>query len=226
MNRRRQIIAQLLGVVRFILEALQTNVPVTKRDIYYRDVALFQKQANVDTLVDDLAATLGVTRHDLNVRASSKGLFCGSALSIRLRDNTMIAGHDNQAFQSPFGEDIEGLIVDEDIRWVLLVEKEGKGYPDVATRQLVHKLSIGLPERIPIFALVDADPYGIDIMACYSFGSESLDHERESLVSERVICIGVLLSELQPRQVPCAPLRPSSYLTGLGWDSFTTIYND
>jgi hypothetical protein len=37
------------------------------RDIYYSDPAAFESQQVVDTLVDDLAYTIGVSRFDLNV---------------------------------------------------------------------------------------------------------------------------------------------------------------
>jgi hypothetical protein len=37
------------------------------RDIYYRDPALFSKQAVVDRYVDDLACTFGIPRALLNV---------------------------------------------------------------------------------------------------------------------------------------------------------------
>jgi hypothetical protein len=46
---------------------------------------------------------------------------------------------------------------------------QGKGFPDVATRLLVQLLwkSLG----VPVLALVDADPHGIEIMCVYRFGS-------------------------------------------------------
>ena len=43
-----------------------------------------------------------------------------------------------------------------------------KGQPDVATRLFVKKLS---DFDIPILALVDADPYGLEIMSVYTTGS-------------------------------------------------------
>jgi meiotic recombination protein SPO11 len=43
-----------------------------------------------------------------------------------------------------------------------------KGQPDVATRLFVKKLS---DLDIPILALVDADPYGLEIMSVYTTGS-------------------------------------------------------
>ncbi|KAG8774083.1 endodeoxyribonuclease [Serendipita sp. 397] len=210
------------AVVTCIHEALITQVPITKRDIYYRNVELFKKQLVVDNMVDDLAATFAVTRDELFVRASSKGVFCGSVLSLRLESGTVIAGNDRQPTIIPSGDDIQELIIEEDIAWVMVIEKEavfqtlcrvgftrrnalerpgilltGKGYPDIATRQMLHKLSTGLPEEIPIFAVVDADPYGVDILVTYAFGSRSLQHEREGLVSERLVWLGVKPSQLE-----------------------------
>lgn len=51
---------------------------------------------------------------------------------------------------------------------------QGRGYPDLATRQFLHSIS---SREIPIFALVDADPYGIDILCTYQYGSTTLSHE-------------------------------------------------
>lgn len=53
---------------------------------------------------------------------------------------------------------------------------QGKGYPDLATRQFLHLVHSAFPE-VPIYALVDFDPSGIDIMLTYKRGSRSLGHE-------------------------------------------------
>ena len=37
------------------------------RNLYYEETELYGSQARVDQLVDDLAATLGVGRHDLGI---------------------------------------------------------------------------------------------------------------------------------------------------------------
>lgn len=52
------------------------------------------------------------------------------------------------------------------------------------------------PFSIPILALVDADPYGIDILSVYKYGSASMAHERDTLAASRVKWIGVMASEL------------------------------
>jgi meiotic recombination protein SPO11 len=44
-----------------------------------------------------------------------------------------------------------------------------KGYPDLNTRQFLHRLWREL--AIPVLALVDADPFGVEILLTYRFGS-------------------------------------------------------
>ncbi|KAG8901659.1 endodeoxyribonuclease [Tulasnella sp. 408] len=143
--------------------------PDTSRDIYYKDPGLFGKQSVVDKLVDDLAATFDLDRSDLGVRASSKGLFAGSGLTIHLRRGGTATGNDY----------------------------DGKGYPDVATRELVNTFSNELPEDVPILAVVDADPHGIEILSVFKYGSLAMDHRRDKLAATRIQWIGVFASELQ-----------------------------
>ncbi|KAL5507149.1 SPO11 [Sanghuangporus vaninii] len=212
--------AQLLKVANEAHEALLNESPMTKRDLYYRDVALFKSQTKVDTLVDDLAATFAISRSNLNIRASSKGLFCGSALSIHLCDGSAISGHDTEPSLIPHAQDVAEYEIREDISWILVVEKDaifqtlrgpsltnnpalsgpgilitGKGYPDLATRQLVKTFSDNMPEKTRILALVDADAYGLDIVSVYKYGSARMYHENDSLAAERLEWIGVSASE-------------------------------
>ena len=49
---------------------------------------------------------------------------------------------------------------------------------------------------IPLLALVDGDPYGLDILSVYKFGSMLMRHESESLVAKRVEWLGLWASEL------------------------------
>ncbi|GLB45082.1 putative DNA topoisomerase IV alpha subunit [Lyophyllum shimeji] len=214
--------AQLLRVLDLTHEALVDDVPATKRDIYYKDVPLFKSQRIVDSLVDDLAATLELERSDLNIRATSKGLICGSGLVIHLYTGDVVQIHDTEGTLIPVGEDIKSFGVDTRVAWVLVLEKEavfqtlcrlkfachaslpgcgliitGKGYPDIATRHLVKTLADGLPSSIPILCMVDADPYGIDILSVYKYGSRALHHEHAKLAAERIQWLGLRSSELE-----------------------------
>ncbi|KAG8961727.1 endodeoxyribonuclease [Tulasnella sp. 425] len=50
---------------------------------------------------------------------------------------------------------------------------------------------------IPILALVDADPHGIEILSVFKYGSSAMDHQRDKLSAPRIQWIGVYASELQ-----------------------------
>jgi meiotic recombination protein SPO11 len=49
---------------------------------------------------------------------------------------------------------------------------------------------------IPIMALVDGDPYGLDILSVYKYGSHSLRHENDKLAARRIEWLGVWASEI------------------------------
>ena len=93
---------------------------------------------------------------------------------------------------------------------------QGKGYPDLATRQMVKTLSDNLPSTyvnpsftssatifssVPFVTLVDGDAYGLDIASVYKFGSVTLRHESYRLAVPRIECIGVWASELASQVV-------------------------
>ncbi len=46
----------------------------------------------------------------------------------------------------------------------------GRGYPDLATRTFLKRLEAEF--NLPMFALVDADPYGLEIVCTYALGSK------------------------------------------------------
>ncbi|KZT43660.1 DNA topoisomerase IV, alpha subunit [Sistotremastrum suecicum HHB10207 ss-3] len=211
------------------------GVPTTKRDIYYKNLALYKNQSIVDNLLDNIAAALDLTRSHLNVRASPKGLFCGECLTMTLCDGTIIYGNNREGTLIPCSEDIESLQLDEATSWILVVEKEavfqtlckigfvnheslpgpgvlitGRGYPDVSTRELVHRLTEWVPDEIPCFMLVDADPHGMDILSLYRFGSQRMKHEAENLVSPKLRWIGLRASELTSFGIDRSKLIPLS----------------
>ncbi|KAE9364749.1 DNA topoisomerase IV, alpha subunit [Stipitochalara longipes BDJ] len=189
----------LLRILELSHEALVTGTVTTKRDMYYRDPALFMRQAVVDRYVDDIAYTFGVGRDALNVVAAAKGLVAGS-FSVERKDGSKIDySIEPEGILIPSIKDIANVQV-SNIQWILVIEKEAtfrtlatnhywkgslagkgilitaKGYPDIQTRQFLHLFSRQYP-AIPIFALVDFDPDGIGIMSTYKHGSITLAHE-------------------------------------------------
>lgn len=76
-------------VLCIIHNLIKSNSITTKRDIYYRDVELFETQSAVDKIVDNLAYSFGVQRLELNIVASPKGLVYGD-LTIVTKNGTAI----------------------------------------------------------------------------------------------------------------------------------------
>jgi len=109
----------------------------------------------------------------------------------------------------PPGIQVERIELLDEVEWILFIEKEaifqrlgvgkkgvaitGKGYPDVATRELLVRLA-AMGKRV--FALVDLDPHGIEIMATVRFGSRAMAHEGVRLRVKGLHWIGVRYEDL------------------------------
>ncbi|KAK4501379.1 hypothetical protein PRZ48_007188 [Zasmidium cellare] len=198
-------VAVVLRILELMHEATRTNTVLSKRDIFYRDPALFGKQAHVDRYVDDIAFTFGVTRSSLNVTAAAKGLLAG-AISICRKDGSILdARTDREGILIPNVKDL--LSVDmSSVQFILVIEKEatfrsiagsdfwnviqsqgviltGKGYPDLASREMLRLLSSASPQNgfaaPPVYGLADFDPDGMAILSTYKSGSKALAHENE-----------------------------------------------
>ena len=63
----------------------------------------------------------------------------------------------------------------------------GKGHPDLATRELLAALS---DMGTPMFALVDLDPHGVEIMATVPPVSEAMAHGGPALCVEGLRWLG------------------------------------
>lgn len=112
--------------------------------------------------------------------------------------------------------EVGDVVVGEEVEWVLVVEKEavfrslacgggrkgvvvtGKGYPDVATREVVRLLAEAGKGggSLEVFALVDMDPHGVEILATYRFGSVAMAWENHRLAVEKAEWLGVKSGDL------------------------------
>jgi Type IIB DNA topoisomerase len=64
-------------ILQLVHEICTKGIHVTKRDLFYTDVKLFEDQKNSDAVLDDVSCMLGCTRSSLNVVASEKGIVVG-----------------------------------------------------------------------------------------------------------------------------------------------------
>ncbi|KAM4562540.1 meiotic recombination protein SPO11 [Odontesthes bonariensis] len=219
--------AQMLKILSAIYTLVQSSSYATKRDIYYGDTQLFGSQKAVDSIVDDISCMLKIPRRSLHVLATSKGLISGDLCYLE-EDGTRIDCRSSSAAVS-VSSNIGGIRnIVSSAKFVMIVEKDatfqrlldddfctklspciaitGKGVPDVNSRLMVRKLWDTL--HIPIFALVDADPHGIEIMCIYKYGSVAMSFEAHSLTVPSVMWLGLLPSDLQRLRVPKESLIP------------------
>ncbi|XP_027893487.1 meiotic recombination protein SPO11 isoform X2 [Xiphophorus couchianus] len=219
--------AQILKILSVIYRLVQSNSYATKRDIYYNNIQLFGSQRTVDSIIDDISCMLKVPRRSLHVLATSKGLISGDLCYLE-EDGTRVDCHPTSVAVS-ISSNIGGIRnIVSSAKFIMIVEKDatfqrlldddlctklspcilitGKGVPDVNSRLMVRKLWDTL--HIPIFALVDADPHGIEIMCIYKYGSVSMSFEAHSLTVPSVMWLGLLPSDLQRLRVPEDSLIP------------------
>ncbi len=214
---------QMLFIMSVLQEAAEKNKHLTKREIYYQDPELFNKDQDAsDGILEDIAVTLGVTRPCIRVVAAAKGVCIGDLTLREGKDkfNCNSLGRGGWSI-SPFIDEVE--IVDCGAKYILVVEKDaamirlveedfhkknkcllitGKGQPDIATRRLIRRLN--KEWKLPVYVLTDSDSYGMQICSSYKRGSIALSFESSYLAVPKAKFLGLLPSDLDKFKVPKA----------------------
>ncbi|KAJ3542404.1 hypothetical protein NM208_g4107 [Fusarium decemcellulare] len=202
--------------------------------IFYQHQHLFDKQTQVDDLVDDIAFTLGISRGDLNIVAASKGSLAGP-LTIRLTDgSTLDPCSGDLGVAIPTLQSVSRVDTNN-VKWILVVEKDAifrslcssqfwrtslcgpgvlvtaKGYPDLTTRAFLNYVHTRHPQ-LPILALVDYDPDGVKILKCYRYGSDKLGHEA-NLDTQAIQWLGIKSDQLMQNCVATDHSRSDAHNT-------------
>lgn len=222
-------LTRLMRVLEIVNELLIKDIHATKREIFYNDVKLFTEQKNSDKSIEDVAAMLYTTRNSTHIVASAKGV-CVGRLRIRDRNDIIdLEGLGSGGWMiSPMLDNIE--IIESDAEFILVVEKDAamirlaedrfwkkypciiltaKGAADIATRMFLKRLSKEL--NLPVFSLVDSDPYGHYIHSVYLRGSKRLSYESPFLATPNIKLLGVLTRDLDKYKIPeevRLPMKP------------------
>lgn len=79
---------------------------------------------------------------------------------------------------------------------------QAKGYPDLFSRAFLRLASTPSSRNgfraPPVYALVDYDPHGLDILSTYKNGSLSLAHENENLKVQSLQLLGLRSLDIVP----------------------------
>ncbi|XP_078440653.1 sporulation 11-2 isoform X2 [Wolffia australiana] len=232
-------------VMELCLQILEKGKCVTQRELFYRLLSdspdFFASQSQVNKTIQEIVALLHCTRHSLGIMASSRGAIAG-----RLKFLDTESGVVDCSALGPTGYAITGdlsilqnLDFISDARYIIILEKDAifqrlvedqifnqipcilitaKGYPDIATRFLLHRLSRAFP-KLPIMALVDWNPAGLEILCTYKFGSSTM-----GLEAYRYACdvkwlglrSGDLRSEMEEREMTARELKMAERLMASG----------
>ncbi|XP_067627705.1 meiotic recombination protein W68 [Eurosta solidaginis] len=189
----------------------------TLRELYYKDPAKCCKPVSISKGVIDVCAILQTVPWNLGIFATGKGLIAG-AIRFHMINGDMIDcfTHGGAVVLPQDHNSINRL--ETSATFVLVVEKEtvfsklisqkifenlgmdiilmtGRGYPDLSTRYIINRLST--IHKLPIYALFDADPFGIEILLIYQFGSRKMSREiSKNLICPKMRWIGIHPTEL------------------------------
>jgi meiotic recombination protein SPO11 len=213
-------ITRLMRILEIVHELLVKDLHATKREVFYTDVKLFNEQKISDKSIEDAAIMLYTTRNSTHIVATANGTCIGR---LRIRDKNDIIdleGLGSGGWKiSPFLDNIE--IIESDAEFILAIEKEAammrfaedrfwRKYPcilltaggvgDIATRMFLKRLSKDL--NLPVFSLVDSDPYGHYIHSVYLRGSKRLSYESPFLATPNIKLLGVLTRDLDTYKIP------------------------
>ncbi len=210
-----------LRVLQIIHELLDLNIHGSKREVFYTDVALFEDQnRGSDPLIEDSAVLLGTYRKNTHVTANDRGLVVGR---VSYLDNGDLIDCTKQGSSGKNVNPMQDHITDleSDAEFILVVEKQaaflrlaedkfyekypcviltGSGQPNVATRIFLRKMSHDL--SLPVFSIMDSDPYGLDILRVYGLGSKALSYESYELATPNIKWLGVRPSDLDKYNLP------------------------
>ena len=213
-------ITRLMRVLEVVNDLLKEDIHATKREVFYTDVNLFQEQKNSDKSIEDVASMLYTTRNSTHIVASPKGTCVGR---LRIRDKNDIIDLEGLGSGgwtvSPMLDSIE--IIESDAEFILVIEKDAammrlaearfwrkypcilitaQGVGNVAVRMFLKRLSKEL--NLPVFSLVDSDPYGHYIHSVYLRGSKRLSYESPFLATPNINLLGVLTRDLDKYKIP------------------------
>ncbi|MFI5412647.1 MAG: DNA topoisomerase VI [Candidatus Micrarchaeales archaeon] len=208
----------------FIKQNLHTSI----RGLFYQlkyslgediDENIFNEQSESNPLIEDLEASLGVKREDLNLNANRRGVLVGNLKVIdrfggeETRTDTSKMGRSGWAIPSDVDNDIE--FIDVKAKYVLVVEKDAiwqrlnedgfwkkencilispQGQAARGVRRIIRKLAdMGLP----VYVFNDGDAWGWYIYWTIKTGSMNLAYIGGSIATPEARFLGVTMSDLE-----------------------------
>ncbi len=197
---------------------------MTKHTLKGTSENTFEEQSESDPIIEDLEVAIDVLREELHLYANKKGLIAG-ALTVNdagdLIDLTRM-GRGGWGIPSICEED-QLKFVENKATFVLLVEKQAiwlrlnedrfwekhncilmtsEGQAARGARRLLQRLATEL--KLPVYCLVDNDPWGLYIYSVLKQGSINLAYESMRLAVPNVRFLGMSSTDHKKFTLPSA----------------------
>ena len=230
--------AQTLKMMALSKELVENNDFATKREAYYIsknwEDAKFDEQTESDTTMDDMEALFSmhaINREQLRFFPEEHGGSVSGPLTVIDRDSTGqvteidCANFGSGAYSIP--SSVEDLEFATQADFVLMIETAGMfqrlqshrfwessncvlvsmgGVPTRAVRRFARRLAD--EERLPVYAFVDCDPYGIaNIYRTLKVGSGSSAHINKFFCVPSARFLGVTPQDIIDYELPTHPLK-------------------
>ena len=200
-------------------ELLNVGKTTSIRDLYYMtkhtipgsNEETFNDQIESDPIIEDLEVTIDALREELNLFASNRGAMVGNITIEDSGDSIDLRRLGSGGWSAP-------SIVEENIikfknceaKFILLVEKDavwrrvnedkfwkkhncvlihGQGMPPRGVRRLLRRMVSEL--KIPLYVMVDQDPWGLYIYSVIKQGSINLAYESVRMAIPEAKFIGL-----------------------------------
>jgi len=214
---------QTVLVADALAELQRADLTTSLREIYYRtkhtmkdsNENTFDAQNESDPLIEDLEVTLAALREELHVRAENAGSIVGPVVLSDDGDRVDCARLGKGGYSVPSIVEPEFiqirrctadfvLLVEKGTQWNRLSEDKfwrryncvlltGNGQPPRGVRRLARRLNEEY--KLPVYVLVDNDPWGYYIYSVVKQGSINLAFESERMAIPEAKFIGLSSSD-------------------------------
>lgn len=210
---------QTMLVADALAELQRQDLTTSLREIYYRTKHTirdshentFDSQSESDPIVEDLEVTLDTLREDLHVRAENTGTVVGPLVLVDDGDTIDCTRLGKGGYSVPSIVENEYvqikkctadfvLLVEKGTQWNRLSEDKfwkkhncvlltGNGQPPRGVRRIARRLNEEY--KLPVYVLVDNDPWGYYIFSVVKQGSISLAFESQRMAVPQAKFIGL-----------------------------------
>lgn len=221
---------QTILVTAEIKHVINEKATVSIRDLYYAlkhtidgtNENTVEDQSETDPIIEDVEASLDLLREELHLTASSKGVIVGDMKIKDGKDTIDLNRMGSGGWGVPSNVEPERIeLKDISADYVLFIEKDavwkrfnedafwkknkciiitGRGQPSRAERRLVQRLNKEF--ELPVYALMDADPWGMYIYSVIKQGSISLSYSEEKLATPDTKYIGLTVKDIETFKIP------------------------